>query len=78
MLEEIDLSYRVVPVDIFRGEQHAPKFKALYPNAKVPVIVDGDEIVFDSNAILLYLAEKTGRFGSDAMVPRGSLSAALL
>jgi GST-like protein len=61
-LEEAGLDYEAVPVDSRRGEQHAEAFKALNPNAKLPVIVDGDATVFDSNAILLYLAEKTGQF----------------
>ena len=41
---------------------HKPDYLAINPNAKVPAIVDGDATVFDSNAILLYLAEKTGKF----------------
>jgi GST-like protein len=61
-LEEAGLPYEAIPVDTRKGEQHAPALTALNPNAKVPVIVDGDATVFDSNAILLYLAEKTGRF----------------
>lgn len=61
-LEETGLPYELVPVDTRKGEQHAADFTALNPNAKVPVLVDGDATVFDSNAILLYLAEKTGRF----------------
>jgi GST-like protein len=62
LLEETGLPYRVVPIDTFKGEQHTPAFLAVNPNAKVPAIVDGDTRVFDSNAILLYLAEKAGRF----------------
>jgi len=61
-LEEAGLSYELMPVDTRKGEQHAPAYKAINPNAKTPSIVDGDTIVFDSNAILLYLAEKTGKF----------------
>jgi GST-like protein len=61
-LEEAGLAYEPIPVDTRKGEQHAPAFTALNPNAKVPVIVDGASVVFDSNAILLYLAEKTGKF----------------
>lgn len=61
-LEEAGLPYELVPVDTRQGDQHAADFIALNPNAKVPVLVDGDATVFDSNAILLYLAEKTGRF----------------
>ncbi|MBC7444773.1 MAG: glutathione S-transferase N-terminal domain-containing protein [Polaromonas sp.] len=61
-LEESGLPYELVPVDTRKGEQHAPSFSALNPNAKTPALVDGDAVVFDSNAILLYLAEKTGQF----------------
>jgi len=61
-LEETGLPYEVVPVDTRRGEQFAASYRAINPNAKTPAIVDGDVTVFDSNAILLYLAEKTGRF----------------
>ena len=61
-LEEMGLAYELVPVDTRKGEQHTPAFLAVNPNAKVPAIVDGDATVFDSNAILLYLAEKTGKF----------------
>ena len=61
-LEESGLPYEPHPVDTRKGEQFAQGFVALNPNAKVPVIVDGDTTVFDSNAILLYLGEKTGKF----------------
>ncbi len=61
-LEETGLPYTLVPVDTRLGEQHAPAFMAVNPNAKTPALVDGDATVFDSNAILLYLAEKTGQF----------------
>jgi GST-like protein len=61
-LEESGLPYEAIPVDTRKGEQHAATFKAINPNAKVPVIVDGETTVFDSNAILLYLAEKTEQF----------------
>ncbi|GAC1345024.1 MAG: glutathione S-transferase N-terminal domain-containing protein [Acetobacteraceae bacterium] len=61
-LEEAGLEYEPIPVDTRKGEQFASEFAALNPNNKVPCIVDGDAVVFDSNAILLYLAEKTGRF----------------
>jgi GSH-dependent disulfide-bond oxidoreductase len=66
-LEELGLEYRVVWVDITAGEQFAASYRAVNPNAKVPALVDhdgpgGQEIVlFESAAILLYLAEKTGR-----------------
>ncbi len=71
-LEESGLSYEAIPVDTRKGEQHAEAFTAINPNAKVPVIVDGETTVFDSNAILLYLAEKTGQFLS-APAERGAM-----
>ncbi len=67
LLEELGLPYEAVPVDTGKGEQHDPAFRAINPNGKVPAIVDtdgpdGNEArVFDSTAILLYLAEKSGR-----------------
>jgi GSH-dependent disulfide-bond oxidoreductase len=61
-LEESGLPYEIMPVDTRKGEQHKPEYLAINPNAKTPSIVDGDVTVFDSNAILLYLAEKTGKF----------------
>ena len=61
-LEESGLPYEAIPVDTRRGRQFDPAFLALNPNGKVPVIQDGEVTVFDSNAILLYLGEKTGRF----------------
>lgn len=61
-LEETGLPYEGIPVDTRKGEQHKPEFLAINPNAKLPAIVDGDATVFDSSAILLYLAEKTGKF----------------
>jgi len=73
-LEEAGLEYEAVPVDTRKGDQFKPDFLALNPNAKVPVIVDGDVTVFDSNAILLYLAEKTGKFlPKDTPAARGEL-----
>lgn len=61
-LEEAGLAYEPIPVDTRKGEQFAKTLVALNPNAKVPIIDDAGTIVFDSNAILLYLAEKTGKF----------------
>ncbi len=66
-LEEAGLAYQVHPVDVFEGAQFKAEFLALNPSAKVPVIVDSEGpgnrpyTVFESGAILLYLAEKTGR-----------------
>ena len=62
LLEECGLPYEVMTVDTRKGEQHAAAFTALNPNAKTPALVDGEAVVFDSNAILIYLAEKTNRF----------------
>jgi GSH-dependent disulfide-bond oxidoreductase len=61
-LEEAGLPYEPIPIDGRKGDQHKAEYLAINPNAKVPAIVDGDVTVFDSNAILLYLAEKTGKF----------------
>ena len=62
MLEETGLPYEVVSIDTRKGEQHDPAFVAINPNAKTPAIVDGDTTVFESSAIMLYLAEKSGQF----------------
>ena len=61
-LEEANLAYELQPIDTRKGEQHTPEYRAINPNGKVPAIVDGYDTVFDSNAILLYLAKKTGQF----------------
>ncbi len=66
MLEECELPYRVVPVNIAKNEQFAPDFLAISPNNKIPAIVDPDGpdgapiALFESGAILIYLAEKAG------------------
>ncbi len=67
MLEECGLPYRVVPVNIGKGDQFRPEFLAISPNNRMPAIVDHDAegetvSVFESGAILLHLAEKSGRF----------------
>ncbi len=69
MLEELGLPYTVVPVNIRAGEQFKPEFLAISPNNRIPAIVDrlpadggGPFSVFETGAILIYLAEKTGRF----------------
>src|SRR5215207_1044360 len=65
-LEELELPYEIRPVNIFKGEQFTPEFLAINPNNKVPAIVDldgpdgGPFRLFESGAILLYLAEKAG------------------
>ncbi len=61
-LEEMGLDYETVPIDTRMGEQHTDSFKAVNPNAKVPVLVDDGVTIFDSNAILLWLGDKTGKF----------------
>ena len=61
-LEETETPYEAIPIDTRKGDQHKPEYLNINPNAKVPTIVDGDAVVFDSNAILLYLAEKTKKF----------------
>lgn len=73
MLEECELPYRVIPVDIGSGAQFEQKFLSISPNNKIPAIVDPDGpegqpiSLFESGAILLYLAGKTGKF-----LPRGT------
>jgi GSH-dependent disulfide-bond oxidoreductase len=67
MLEECELGYRMVPVNIGKGDQFKPDFLAISPNNRMPAIVDHDEPggpmpIFESGAILLHLVEKTGRF----------------
>jgi GST-like protein len=68
MLEETGLAYRVIWVDIDKGDQFSPEFLRISPNNKIPAIVDHDGpggepiAIFESGAILLYLADKTGRF----------------
>ena len=68
MLEELAAPYRTIPVDVWKGEQFKPEFVKLNPNAKIPVIVDHDGpggkpyTVFESGAILMYLADKADRF----------------
>jgi len=71
MLEECGLEYRTIPVNIGKGDQFKPEFLAISPNNRMPAIVDHDPLaefgegplpVFESGAILIHLAEKTGRF----------------
>ena len=73
-LEETGLPYEMVPVDTRKGEQFKPEFLAINPNAKTPALTDGDATIFDSNAILLYLADKTGQFlPEDTLQARGQM-----
>ena len=72
-LEEAGLKYEAIPIDTRTGDQFKPAYQAINPNGKVPAIVDGDVTVFDSNAILLYLAEKTGKFIPANPAARGEL-----
>ena len=68
LLEELGIEYNIIPVNIGKGEQFAPEFLKISPNNKIPAIVDYDTpdgtpySVFESGAILMYLAEKAGRF----------------
>jgi GSH-dependent disulfide-bond oxidoreductase len=67
MLEECGLPYRMIPVNIGRGDQFTPEFTAISPNNRMPAIVDHDDAggpvsVFESGAILIHLAERAGRF----------------
>lgn len=74
LLEESGLEYELVPVDTRKGEQFTPEYLAINPNAKAPSLTDGDVTIFDSNAILLYLGEKTGQFmPADTPENRGQL-----
>src|ERR1700709_71536 len=75
-LEEMGLPYKVIPVDITKGDQMKPEFLAISPNNKIPAIVDPDGpggqrvSVFESGAILLYLGEKTGKFLPGPLIER--------
>lgn len=75
-LEEMGLEYTVVPVNLMKGEQKTADFLAMNPNGRIPVIVDhdaDDHVVFESGAIMLYLAEKTGRFLPDTPKERSQV-----
>lgn len=68
MLEELALPYRVHVIDILKGDQFTPEYCAINPNSKIPALVDPDGpdgqplTIFESGAMLMYLAEKTGQF----------------
>jgi glutathione S-transferase len=72
LVEELGIPYRVVPIDITRGDQHEPSYRAVNPNGKIPAIVDHAPLdggapvtVFESGAVMLYPAEKEKRFLPD-------------
>jgi len=64
MLEEIGYEYKVVNIDLNKGDQFKPEFKKISPLSKIPVIIDQDnnKNIFESGAILIYLAEQSGKF----------------
>lgn len=70
MLEEVELAYNVHTIDITKNDQFTPEYVAINPNSKIPAIVDKDTdtTVFESGAILMYLADKTGKF-----LPKGGM-----
>jgi GST-like protein len=72
MLEEAGLPYRAIPIDITNGEQNAAEFVKISPGSKIPAIVDHEEnmTLMESGAILIYLAEKTGKFLSTEFAER--------
>jgi GSH-dependent disulfide-bond oxidoreductase len=75
-LEEMEIPYRAVAVDLAQGQQKKPEFLAINPNGRIPAIVDrdaGDFAVFESGAILLWLAERCGRFLPAAPQPRSQV-----
>lgn len=72
LLEELELPYTIHKIDIGNGDQFSPEFVAINPNSKIPAIVDRDNdlAVFESGAILIYLAEKTGKLLPTAVTER--------
>ena len=64
MLEEVGFEYKVIPIDINNGEQFKENFKKISPLSKIPVIIDhqNNQTIFESGAILIYLAEQSGKF----------------
>ena len=64
MLEEIGYEYKVINIDLNKGDQFKPEFKKISPLSKIPVIIDQDnnKNIFESGAILMYLAEQSGKF----------------
>ena len=76
MLEEVELAYEVHPINIAKGDQLKPEYLAINPNNKIPAIIDSDGPagkplkLFESGAILMYLADKTGKFLPQEMAKR--------
>jgi GSH-dependent disulfide-bond oxidoreductase len=76
MLEEVELPYEVHPIDLAKGDQLKPEYLAINPNNKIPAIIDTEGPggkpfkLFESGAILMYLAEKTGKFLPQEMAKR--------
>lgn len=62
LLEELGVPYKLVPIDLSKHEQHSPEFLKVSPNNKIPGLVDGDVTIFESGAILTYLAEKFEKY----------------
>ena len=62
LLEELGASYEIVPIDITAGDQDDAEFRRINPNGKIPALRDGEITIFESGAILLYLAERADRF----------------
>jgi len=75
MLEELELPYTIHKIDIGKGDQFSPEFIAINPNSKIPAILDRetDITVFESGAILIYLAEKTGKLLPTAVADRATV-----
>ena len=72
LLAELEAPFTLVPVDIFKGDQHAPAFRKINPNGKVPAIVEDGVTLFDSHAILLYLADQHCKFVPTAGAARAA------
>lgn len=68
-LEEMGLEYESHTIDIGKDEQFTPDFLKISPNNRIPAIVDGDQSIFESGAILMYLAEKSGQFTPEYASP---------
>src|SRR5260370_32982770 len=70
-LRELGLECEMVPLDLAKGEQRKPEFLAINPFGRVPVLIDGDLTLWDSQVILAYLGEKTGKMWPTSMAGRG-------